>query len=75
MAVPEATVNKYNGFPLWQNNIRLSGQVSSMQSEPEAKLVEQSSDNELWLGILGADSRHHLRAFARIDDISQRPPF
>ena len=75
MPVPEATVNKNNGFPLWQNNIRLSWQVLSMQSVSEAKLVKQSPDNEFRLGVLGANARHHLRAFARIDDVSQRLPF
>jgi len=40
MAMPKASMNKYNGLMTWQHNVGLSRQISSMKPKSQSHAVE-----------------------------------
>lgn len=63
MAVPEAAIHEDRSAILWQDDIRLSGQVLAVEPESITPRVEPLADNHFGPGILAPDTRHHLGAF------------
>lgn len=71
VTVPEAAVHEDRGVELRKDNIRLSGEIASVQAESVATLVEPASDDQFGLGILAPDPCHHASACFAIDDVVQ----
>lgn len=63
VTVPEAAIYKYGDTIPRKDNIRLTRQVLAMKAETIPPRVEATPDNHLRLGILAADTSHHLAAF------------
>jgi hypothetical protein len=55
MAVPETTVNEYDGSVSWEHHIGPSGQISCMNSEAKAQGVKSLPQNKLRLCVLAAN--------------------
>lgn len=60
--VPEASVDKHDGVPFWQRQVRLPSQVLSVQAKPESVPVQVTAHHNFRLRILRPDRRHHARA-------------
>jgi hypothetical protein len=56
--VPEAAVNKNDGFVFGQDNVGAAGQFAVVQPEPVTHLVQEGADDEFGLGVAGTDSAH-----------------
>jgi hypothetical protein len=55
VAVPEATSNLDNASSAGKNNVRPSGQFSTMQPIPITEGVQETSNYEFWLGVLATN--------------------
>ena len=62
VTVPEAAVNKNNGFVFRQNNVGLARQVFYIHSVPETFAEKVFPHEKLGLGILSPDPRHVIAA-------------
>jgi len=49
--MPETTVYKDDRLPTRQDNVRISGQIRSMQSESESELVKEGAHLNFRVGI------------------------
>jgi hypothetical protein len=58
MLMPEAAVHEDNESVLRQNDVWLSGQITSMQPKSKSHRMERPSSGQLWLRSLGSDARH-----------------
>lgn len=65
MPMPEASMDKDDGSPPRQNNIRPAGQALNVQSEPKARMPKRPANLEFWLGIPAPDTGHERRALFR----------
>jgi hypothetical protein len=63
MAVPEATVNKYDFPSRCQDNIRTAGQISFVQTVAESESMDNPSYQDFRLGIGTSDQAHLYAAF------------
>lgn len=63
MEMPEAAMDEYYLLMPREDKIRRARQVPSMESITQAHGMTHSSDNQLWLRILGSNAAHSLRAF------------
>ena len=61
MLVPETAVNEYHCFPRWEDEIRLAGQVLSMQTEAIAQSVAETPNDQLGLRVARANPAHVFR--------------
>ena len=59
MAVPETPVDEYDRPVPGKNEIRLSGQVSAVDPEPESPAVQGRPDYQFRFRIPAPDSGHH----------------
>lgn len=64
-------MNKYHQSVLWQHQIRLTGQVLSMQPEAITTGMQVASHGELWFCILPAYAGHHSGTGLGINYINQ----
>lgn len=69
MAVPEAPVHEDHETIAREYEIRTSGKIGAVQSEPESETMQQPSDDQLGLGVARANSRHHPTSMQWIDDV------
>jgi len=53
--VPEASVYEYNGFPLRQDDVRVSRQLPGMQTETISTAMQNGTDKQLRSRIFGPD--------------------
>jgi hypothetical protein len=60
MTVPEAPVNEYRRFVLWQEDIRSTRQIGSVESESIAVGVQQAPNRHLRSRVATADTTHYL---------------
>lgn len=60
--MPEASMDKDDDPAGWQNNIRRSRQIPSMQPEAISSLEQQLAHKEFGLRILGTNAGHHCAA-------------
>jgi len=74
MAVPETAVNQNHGVPAGQDDVRSAWQISTMQSEAEAKAVQKRAHSQLRAGIPGSDSSHVPAAVRTADAIHHSTP-
>jgi hypothetical protein len=58
MHMPEASVNKQNGFRARKYQIGLAGQILHMQTVAETHAVQQSSDTHLGLRVASPNMGH-----------------
>lgn len=58
VSVPETPVYKQDGSQFRKNNVRATGKTSYMDAKAKPQSVQQRSDGQFWLGILGANPRH-----------------
>jgi hypothetical protein len=56
--MPETTVDKHNGAMLREYNIRLAGQIPSVEAESVSHAMEKGADGNLRLRILAPDTTH-----------------
>jgi hypothetical protein len=67
--MPEASVDKNHRLILWQDNIRVSRQISSLQSKAAPHPVKQLANANLRGGIGAKHLRHNLASFLLIKHI------
>jgi hypothetical protein len=65
VTVPEATMHKDYLLSTWKNDIRITGQITAMQTETEAVRMEKLAHNQFWLRVHLFNSRHALRKAER----------
>ena len=73
MIVPETAMHKDNGPELRKHEIRLARHFPRMQPVTKTVHVQRTPDNELWLGVLSPDPRHHPASDIGGNDISHAP--
>ena len=56
--MPEAAMNEYSCSVFWQDNIRSSWEIPTMQSEPVTERMKNCPDNDLWFRVLPAYRGH-----------------
>ena len=61
--VPEAAVNKDDGFILREHNVRFAGQGFDVFPEAVSRTVQQGTQPYFWLGVFSPDSGHIPTAF------------
>lgn len=71
MAVPETTVNENNGLPLWQDDIRFTGELLFVETETIAEPMEDRTNLQFWCRILGTNAAH-IPAAARFAESIHR---
>lgn len=69
VTVPEATVDKDHRIPSRQHDIRRSREISTVESEAEACLMQPRPHHPLRFGIASLDPRHHPAAGGAIHDV------
>lgn len=69
MAMPETTMNKNTEPVLGQDKVRLSRQVTNMQSVPKTTSMKILSQSHLRSRIFSANAGHHPGAGLSVDDI------
>lgn len=52
MTMPKTTVNKNNCFIFGKNNIRMTGQVFTMEAKAKTVFMKKSPDNKFRFGVL-----------------------
>lgn len=62
VAVPEAAVDEDDGAVFGQDDVRVAGQVASMESEAVAEAVEDRPDADLGGGVFALDGGHDAAA-------------
>jgi len=60
VTVPETAVHKYHGPIFWQDDIRISRKVLSIQAKAKAQFMKKAADHFLWLCVPRADVPHYL---------------
>jgi hypothetical protein len=50
--MPKTSIHKYYASMLWQDNIRLAREVSSMNPEPKPKSMKVRANDQFGLGVL-----------------------
>jgi hypothetical protein len=70
MPMPETPVYKHGGTMTRKNQIGTSWQACAVKPKSQPQSVEVASDNDLGLGILGSNARHHPTSRRPVDDIS-----
>ena len=63
MLMPEAAVNKDDEPMPWQHDVRLSGQIASMQPKPKSSRMKRSANNQLWLCPRRPNAGHQRASF------------
>jgi hypothetical protein len=59
VAVPEATVHKYDSFPFGQYDVWLTREIATMQTEAVPHSVQDAANFDLRLRVKGADLAHN----------------
>ena len=62
MSMPEAPMHKNDGLVLRQNNVRLAGQITPMQSESQSLRMQRATHYQFRLRVFAANSRHDAAA-------------
>jgi hypothetical protein len=70
MAVPEAPMNEYHGFPTRQNNVWSARKVCTMKTEAKTQAPKLPANGKLGLCILGPNKGHEGRALVSAHYIS-----
>ena len=58
MAVPEAAVDKDNGFVFGEDHVGFSGERFYMEPKPKSHSVEDRADAPFRIGVLAANAGH-----------------
>lgn len=67
--MPKTTMNKDNGIPLGQYNVRRSGKRTNIEAEAKASCVERLPEAGLRFRVVTPDPRHHPGSRLTIDNI------
>jgi hypothetical protein len=68
--MPKAAMNENYLAPPWQNQIRRSWQISTVEPESATKRMDQAANGKFRLSVFAAHERH-LRATSRVNRIGQ----
>lgn len=71
VGMPVATVNENDGVVLRKNEVRLSGQILSLQTKAQAEFVAGAADAHLRLRVAAFDPRHVVRASVSVVYVQQ----
>ncbi len=69
VSMPEAAVNEYDFLVFRQADIRVSGEVSTMNSKPIAHFMKQGSDDQFRLRVLSSNPGHYPASFFLAEDV------
>lgn len=58
MTMPKASVDKYHGAVLREDNIRTPREVSDIQAESESRCMKTLPDKQLYVRILSMNTGH-----------------
>lgn len=72
MLVPEATMDEDNSSILGKNNVRLTGEVGTVQAEPKPLTVKVRSHLKLWLRVAPLDLLHYPAADLWAESVGHR---
>jgi hypothetical protein len=62
MPMPETAVHQYRNSVAMQDDVRPTGKIRGVQSNPISHSKDSSSNTQFRLGVLAADSRHDSTA-------------
>lgn len=69
--MPEAAMDKDYGFARREDDVRTPRQQLRMQGIAKTPLVQRFAQQQLRLGVLAPDTRHHPAAGSRIHYVRQ----
>ena len=72
MTMPEAAMDKHRCVIARKNQIGAPGQLSRMQAEAQARLMQAPAQHHLWLGILATDAAHIELTLLGRENVHQR---
>lgn len=58
MAMPEAAVDKNNGMMGRERQVRATGQITTVQTEPQSTCMQTTPQKHFWLCITALDAAH-----------------
>lgn len=73
MSVPEAAVDEDNRSEARQNDVRSSGKLLVMQSEPKSRRMESTTHGYFGHRVPSGDSGHHPASRSPVDDVCYAP--
>jgi hypothetical protein len=72
MAMPKTSMNENDGLPFGQHDVRLAGQILSMEPESITHPVKNAPDPDFWQGVLRDDTAHDLGPLLPAVDVGHR---
>ena len=64
--VPKITIDEHGELLSRPSDVGLTGSVLVVLLEPDTSCLERGESDQLWLSVLGADTRHETRSLTRI---------